>query len=257
MVGQVPLPDDKVILTLKFTPGPPLQLLPLENVDPDDDDPAYIDLIGMLPHIYDTLGKHQVSLDDDQDMYGSSRQIEFLHRTKGGGSPTLGDLTVLIPALWNEAQPLAWLRVVSDLRHMLVQGTNTRPVKVELIARQLYNPQTFDVVEENHPIVGKWNALQPQLLGMISQSERLRTRLCSLGVIRMGYIHWSGGSVLPTIVLVVVNWDINPHEWDGTRLSMRNLLRDNGLPQVDVVFTRGKCLQSIHNLPWTFLKSWT
>ncbi|KAL8828037.1 MAG: hypothetical protein Q9191_002830 [Dirinaria sp. TL-2023a] len=227
----------------KFTTGPPLQLLPLQSIVPDvpeDTDPAYTALESMLPLINATLAEHHVSLDKTEDMYGSSAQIQFLHRTKDESSITPENLTVLIPALWDEARPLAWLRVVSDLRAMLVQRPYTRSVKVELIARQLYGPQTFDVVEENRPIVEKWTTLETQLQEIISRSERLRNSVCSLGVIRMGYVHWSGGDPLPTVVLVVVNWDINPCEWDQTQASMRNVLRENDLAQVDVVFTRGE-----------------
>ena len=151
------------MLTLKLTAGPP----PLQSIIPDENDPIYMDLKGMLPRLKDTMTRYQVSLDSVQDMQGSSPLIAFLHRTKGEVFATRENLTVFIPAIWNEAQPLAWLRVVSDLRQMLVLGTRTRPVKVELIARQLYLPQAFDAVKENHPIVEIWNTLQTKLHGII------------------------------------------------------------------------------------------
>ena len=225
--------------------GPPLQLLPLRSISVHTNNPALPALGHLMPQIQAVLRENQVRLDDNQDMHGNKAQIEFMHRVIGYETPSLQNLTILIPAVWNDNLPYAWLHVVSELRTILVQNVHTRPIKVELIGRQLYEPVRVLGVAENHPIISIWNNIHPQIWAIVTDFSHLRNRLWSIGVRRMGPPHWSGtGSWLTTVIRVIVNWDVNPMHWENPLHLIKNLLIGYSMPDVDVVFSRGEIVNS-------------
>lgn len=138
--------------------GPPLQLLPLRNTHLDYSDPVHPILRQLLPRIEAILEKFGVELDDGEETwgFGSSPEIEFVHRTVNDEPPSLQNLTILIPAQWNEHAPFQWLHVVDELRGLLIQDVRIRPIRVELIGGRLLEQQVMDAVKEDHPIIAAW-----------------------------------------------------------------------------------------------------
>lgn len=220
--------------------GPPLQILPLSNTTLDHSDPAAVVLRQLLPRIKAIMGEHGVELDEGEDTYGSSNTIEFVHRTLNDESPSLQNLTVLIPATWNDRAPFQWLHVVNALRGLLVQEVRTRSVKVEIIGGEHLRQQVMDVVEEGHPIVAAWNDVQPQILGIITRSVHLRDQWWAIGVRRIGSRNWDGEGLLFTVVSILVNWDVKPVHWEDSQNLIKNVLQSHDLHDVDVVFSRGE-----------------
>ncbi len=228
--------------------GPPLQLLPLSNTTLDHSDPAAVALRQLLPRIIAIMREHQVDLDDGEDTYGSSNNIEFVHRTVNDEPPSLQNLTILIPAIWNERAPFQWLHVVDELCGLLVQDVRTRPVKVELIGGPHLRQQLIDVVEENHPIVAAWHTVGPEVLSIITGSAHLRNQWWALGVRRIGRQNWDGEAPLSTIVSILVNWDVKPVHWVESQNLIKNVLHSYNLHDVDVVFSRGEISRNVFPL---------
>lgn len=220
--------------------GPPLQVLPLSNTTLEHSDPAAVVLRQLLPRIKAIMREHGVELDEGEDTYGSSNTIEFVHRTVNDESPSLHNLTVLIPATWNDRAPYQWLMVVNELRELLVQDLRTRPVKVELIGGHHLRQQVMDVVEEGHPIVTAWINVRPQILGIITGSAHLRDQWWAVGVRRIGSQNWDGEGPLSTVVSILVNWDVKPIHWEDSQNLIKNVLRSHDLHDVEVVFSRGE-----------------
>ena len=221
--------------------SPPLALLPLQDSPINENNFAYLQLQKVLPQIEDVLRDYHVQIDGDQDMDGQTNQIEFVHRTREHESLSNHDLTVLIPAVWEEARPQIWLQVVDRVREILVQHQYTEGIKVEVIGRRFFKALTLDVVEDDHPIVSRWKDLRPQIHTIIDQSQHLRDRWCSIGVIRQGHTDWTGSEPpLPTVVAIMVDWDVNPLHWQDAEFHIKDLLLAYNLPNVGVDFSRGE-----------------
>lgn len=246
---DLPVPGDSNLAREGYTyekfrvGGPPLQLLPLHNTTLGHADPAAVVLRQLLPRIVATMREHQVELDEGEDTYGfgSGNNIEFVHRTVNDETPSLQNLTILIPAIWNEDAPFQWLHVVDELRGLLVQDVRTRPVKVELIGGQHLRQQVLHVVAEDDPIVAAWPTVGPQVLSIITRSVYLQDQWWAVGVRRIGQEQWDGEEgALTTIVSILVNWDVKPAHWVESQTLIKNILDSYNLDHVDVVFSRGE-----------------
>ena len=56
----------------------------------------------------------------------------------------------------------------------------------------------------------------------------------------MGHQDWWGGSgPLPTVIRILVNWDVNPVHWESPKIRIQDLLKSHNLADVEVVFSRG------------------
>ena len=132
--------------------SPPSQFIPLDDTPLEQRHLAYAVLRQLLPQIEAITREDRAEKDPGQDMHGNTADIEFVHRSVDDEPPSLENLTLLIPAVWNENAPFQWLRVVEEGRGLLVQNVRTRLVKVKLISPQLYQPLTIETVV-NNPIV--------------------------------------------------------------------------------------------------------
>ena len=192
--------------------APPLQLRPLNSIAAAEDDPSCLCLMQMRSQIEAMLREIEVELDRMQDHEGNPATIQFVHRTVGRDLPSPQNLTVLVPAVWNENTPLNWLSAVEKIRSILLQDPITQVVKVEIMGRQLYQQRRIAVVEADHPIVAVWEEILPQVQTLIGPASEIDGLWASIGVERMGY-EIDGEDGLRTTVSVVVDWDVNPVLW--------------------------------------------
>ena len=229
---------------------PPLQLLPLTGGFLREDTGVYPVLRRFMPKIEEILEANGIEVDEGDDD-GFSWGIDFVHRTVDDETPSRNNLTLLIPAVWHDDAPFQWLHAVDKIRTILVKNILTRAVKVELIAEELSARRRITVLKSDDPIVPIWDELRPQIRSIINQNEALRDRWWSIGAVRMGYADGPSydepEAPLPTLS-ILVSWDVNPFQWQGSESQLKNLLRSYNLPDMDVHFSRGEICSDVFQL---------
>ena len=223
----------------KFRVGcPPLALLPLHFTDLHGGNRAYQALRWQMPRFHEVLQNFHIEIDYDRDIFGNNQEVRFGHRTREYEDPSDSNIFVFIPAVWNDNRPLSWLQAVNEIRNILGENPFTRRVGVEMMGRYYFKEWTMKVIEDDHPIIAVWHRIQPEIHSILAQSQFLRDRWCSIAVIRLGHIT-EDGPPLPTVVAILVDWDVNPLHWEDAQLRINSLLTSHNLPNVRADFSRG------------------
>ena len=162
---EVPINPDGILARDGFTyekyrvGSPPLQILPLGFHPIKQRTPVYILLENLRFQLEAILVKYGIELDDERED-GKVGDIQFVHRTVDDDEPSNDNLTVWIPAIWDE-KPLDWLRAVKAMRLLLLKDPITKSIKVEMISHELYRSKMIAAVQVDHPIVAAWNTISP------------------------------------------------------------------------------------------------
>ncbi|KAL8707628.1 MAG: hypothetical protein Q9220_007366 [cf. Caloplaca sp. 1 TL-2023] len=219
----------------KFRVGcPALQILPLEYASIDRDDPILAILNeqrAAFGHICTARG---IVLRTDTP-------VTFQHRVIPGSAPRSDTMTVFVTAVWEQGCGLLWLQAASEIRGMLRANPMTRSVQVEMISWQLTRRRIEAPLEESHPINGHWPKLRLQIHDVLNQSPALRDS-CSIFLHRRGYDareHEGDPSPFITTILVVVDYDVDPWQWEEQEHQIIQLLAAFRMEDVKVEFERG------------------
>ncbi|KAI4124222.1 MAG: hypothetical protein LQ338_004927, partial [Usnochroma carphineum] len=217
--------------------GPPLQILPLETTLIPHNHEVAVVLRELVPRIENALSFHQVERDVEDP-------VAFVYRTIPEQMPAMENMTAYVPATWNDSAPIQWLKAVDAIRAILVRDHRTRPIKVEIIAWQLTTPRNTEALEEDHPVVAAWPEIRPQVHNILGETTIVRESWLTIIVLRRGYNPpWSDidGSPHPSVVLLIImDYVINPWQWRAAEHKIRNLLTAHGLTDVEVEFERGE-----------------
>lgn len=235
----------------KFRVGlPPLQILPLETTPIPDDNEVAVAVWENWRTFKFTCTVRGIPLDGV-----GSEAFEFVYRTVEDQAPAAEHMTLCVKALWSEGCSESWLQAASAIRGTLRGNPITRAVRVEMISWQLTRPRFTEALEDDHPIVGAWPQIQPQIHSILGQSPIVRDSWQTIVVLRRGYItpesedNWSDEPDLTSVVLLIVmSYDINPWQWAAQEHGINQLLLQHGLSIVQVEFERGSNYQSVFTL---------
>ncbi|KAL8684489.1 MAG: hypothetical protein Q9218_008265 [Villophora microphyllina] len=132
-----------------------------------------------------------------------------------------------------------WLLAAESIRALLELDAATRDIKVEIIAWPLLQANDMQIVEPEHPIVAIWPSLNPRIHDVIDNSPRLRDNWKSIDVLRLGKSNWLACGSSPVTVSIIVDWNLDRHDWIIAELRIKCLLVLYDLSDVRICIERG------------------
>ncbi|KAL8846650.1 MAG: hypothetical protein Q9221_008273 [Calogaya cf. arnoldii] len=228
----------------KFRVGvPPLQILPLETIRIDKDNEVAAAVWAKIPIFKFTCiaGKHITLMGTGTDAF------EFAYRTIEGQAPTAEHMTLCVKAEWTDGCSRVWVEAANTIRASLRGNPITSAVRVEFISWQLFRPRFTEPLRHDDPIVNAWPQLRREIHRLLNQSQLVSQNWLAIMVIRRGYIEpetEENNGIEPSedtsvVLLVIMSYDIDPHQWAPQQREIKRLLVQSGLHFVQVEFERG------------------
>ena len=83
---------------------------------------------------------------------------------------------------------------------------------------------------------------------IVEQSAAFEDKWCTIGAVQMYYIYDgefnAGAGPFSIVLLIVVDWSVNPTQRSEEEQSIKNIPDSNLLSKVEILFTRGEIRRS-------------
>lgn len=220
----------------KYRAGaPPLELLPLISSQPSDE----------LEHDFGILVPNILAILKDKSITVIEESIQLVYRhSENDEQPENDDnLTVLVRATWSKNADSQWIVAVDAILEYLL-GKHLS-YKIEIISWQADTPRYVRPLEFAHPLVSVWDSFNPELMRIVSSSERLRFKWSTMDMLRIGWGYtarpgYNASDDFPVTILITVDWEVDPHDWRKAEAEILALIYRYHFSDVKVEFQRGE-----------------
>ncbi|KAL8871280.1 MAG: hypothetical protein Q9174_002858, partial [Haloplaca sp. 1 TL-2023] len=210
---------------------PPLQLLPLSSISPDDSLPAVSAVRAVKSQIHHILRDHRVEFDE--------YDAELVHRVIPGDDVSPDTLTYLVIAQWfGEEDTRRWFLAAEEIKDLFRKEDDTAHVKVEISGWQLARAKTMSIVEHGHPFIAAWPRIRQGIQEIFKGYPKVEQGWNSIDVVRIGYLS-ENAEPMPVTISILVDWELDERDWRYCKMQIQFLLQENAIEDVEVSFERG------------------